>query len=431
MILFLLKYYLEAKLFLILPERQIRKIHIKRFRKIFEWARKHSEFYKTVYTEAGVMDLKIETEEDILKVPVVDKTMMKNFDVDSLLTCKKTDKLAINRTSGSNGVPFAVYSTKQEHFTGYVRSFMALKNYNPFKKFCLIGVYEDKERIEKGSFLHFLQRRFGIFERETYSVLTKTHSIIDKLLQKDIDILSSTPTCLQVIADELKKRNVKLNIPYVVASGETLTNDARQQIKNYFNAKIIDVYGCMELPSLAWTKPMKGTYNYSLNALLPEYINPINIDGEEYNDFVFTNFINRTMPFIRYRVGDKIKTSNSYSKLGQIKGRADDILELFNGQKIHVVQLYVFSLIKGLAQYKFFQQKDGTIFFYAVCDSSCNKPKLKQDIEKTWEEYFGPHPFIVEFRNELALQTKSGKFKRVERESSENGSVFRAKHNMH
>ena len=414
MILFLLKYYLEAKLFLILPERQIRKIHIKRFRKIFEWARKHSEFYKTVYTEAGVMDLKIETEEDILKVPVVDKTMMKNFDVDSLLTCKKTDKLAINRTSGSNGVPFAVYSTKQEHFTGYLRSFMALKNYNPFKKFCLIGVYEDKERIEKGSFLHFLQRRFGVFERETYSVLTKTHSIIDKLLQKDIDILSSTPTCLHVIADELKKRNVKLNIPYVVASGETLSENTRQDIEINFNAKIIDVYGCMELPSMAWTKPNEKTYSYALNTLLPEYTDPVNIDGEIYGEFLFTNFINQTMPFIRYRVGDKIEITDKKFEFGQIKGRTDDILQLHNGQKIHVIQLYVFSLIKGLAQYKFYQQKNGTIYFYAVCETNGNKEKVENEVYKTWHQNFGEHPFKVEFKSKLMVNPKSGKFKRIE-----------------
>ncbi|WP_297092397.1 hypothetical protein [uncultured Draconibacterium sp.] len=416
MILFLVKYYLEAKLFGCLPESYIKQIHIRRFRKIFEWAREHSEFYRQLYTEAGVMDLRIESFDDIKKVPIVDKGMMKRFDLESILTCSPSQPLAINRTSGSNGVPFAVYSSKREHFTGYVRSFMALKGYTPFKKFVLVGVFEEKEKLEKGSFLQIFQKYFGVFRREAYSVLTPAPVLIAKLQRKNISFLSSTPTCLQVLAEELKKSRNKLNISYIISSGETLNPEVKHELKMYFNAKVIDVYGCMELPSMAWTRPGSKTFRYALNTMLPEYIKCTNNPENLFGDLVFTNFINRTMPFIRYRVGDQLEKSEKYNRLGTIMGRADDILELTEGRKLHVVQLYVFSKINGIAQYKFYQNKGGEIYFYVVPEYGADLRKIREAVLKTWKTNIGDYSLEVEFKTDLPLNTRTGKFKRIEKE---------------
>ena len=317
MILYLLKYYFESKLFSFMPEKWVKKMQLKRFRKIFEWAKENSEFYKKIYSDAGVLDLQIKTEEDIKKIPFVDKEMMKIYDIESILTCPKSENLVINHTSGSTGQPFDVYSTKKEHFTSYVRTFLALTGYNPFKTFGVIGIYESKERIEKHSFLYYCQKYLGLFRREAFSVLTPPEKIIERLKGRKINILSSTPTCFKVLIDELKKTGKKLSVKYVVTAGETLFDDVRDDIKTYLQAKIINVYGCTEHSSLAWTVTGQTCLNYPANSVFLEYINPVEIKGNLYGELVITNFVNKTMPFVRYKIGDHVKILDSYKKMEQ------------------------------------------------------------------------------------------------------------------
>ena len=417
MILYLLKYYLESKLFSFMPEKWVKKMQLKRIRKIFEWSKENSEFYKKIYSDAGVLDLQIKTEEDIKKIPFVDKEMMKIYDIESILTCPKSEELVVTSTSGSTGVPIDIYSTKKEHFAGYVRTFLATKSYNPFKLYGFIGIYRHKEEIEKRSFLDYCQKYFGLFRRESFSVFTAPEEIIKKLKEQKINILSATPSCMKVLIAKLKETGDKLSIKVVILSGETLFDDLKEDIKTYFHAKVINIYGCMEHPTLSWTDPDGASFNYPSNSIFVEYVNPIRIDGDLYGELVITNFANKTMPFVRYKIGDHVKILDSNKKMGKIIGRIDDLIELENGAKIFMVQLYPFDPLEEYSKYKILQKKDKSIYFQAVCCPGVDKRRLEKKIIHIWEENFGKQSIKVEFLNEIPVSLKTGKFKLLERES--------------
>ncbi|NQU53951.1 MAG: phenylacetate--CoA ligase family protein [Bacteroidetes bacterium] len=414
MIFYLIRYYLESKLFTFMPEKWVKKMHLKRFRKIFEWARENSAFYKKVYEGAGVLNLKIKSEEDIKKVPVVDKKMMRSYALESLCTCEYKDTFVESKTSGSNGIPFEIYATRKEHFTSYVRTFFAISGYNPFSSFILVGTTELKEEAEKLSFLHYLQKYLGLFRRQTISVLLPPVEIIENLKGKRISVLSSTPSCISVLIDTIKKTGDKLSIKYVVLSGEVISEPLRKDIQTYFRAKIINVYGCVEHPSLAWTKPNGRTYKYALNAVMFEYINNLEINGSNYGELLFTNLINRTMPFIRYKIGDHVELQNSYNKMGKIEGRADDIIDLEDGRKMFMYQMDQFMELEGILQYKILQTTDSKLHFQVVCVEGYNISEMIENIKSTWIELFGDYPVSIELRKELPVNPNSGKFKRME-----------------
>lgn len=415
MIFFLLKYYFESKLFSFMPEKWVKKMQLKRIQKIFEWSKENSEFYKKIYSDAGILDLQIRTEEDIKKIPIVTKEMILSHETEFVLTRPKSANLVITGTSGSTGKPIDIYLTKREHFTSYIRTFLALPAYNPFERFVFIGLYKQKEKIERQSFLYYCQKYFGLFRREIFSVFTSPEEIIERLKGRKINILSSTPSCLILLLDELKKSGETLSVKYVVVSGETLFDDLRDDCKTYLQGKIIDVYGCTEHPSMAWTLPDEDSYTYTLNSVFVEYINPVEINGDLYGELVITNFVNKTMPFVRYKIGDHVKLLASYKKMGLIKGRADDIMELNNGRKVFMYQLYVFfNHIPGFSQYKFLQKKDKKIYFQAICKPGVDKQVLEQTVLDAWEKHLGDHPFGVEFLTEFPLSGETGKFKRME-----------------
>ncbi|WP_394706636.1 hypothetical protein [uncultured Draconibacterium sp.] len=420
MIFYLLFYYFEAKLFSIMPESWVRKRQLIKFRKTFEWARENSPFYRELYKKAGILKLKIKNFEDVKKVPTVTKEMILEHKKEYILTTKLTNKLVHTSSSGSTGKPFDVYWTRKEYFKSYVRTFLALPFYNPLQSFVFIGLFKQKEEIERASFIAFCQQYLKLFQRENYSVITPFNTIVNSLKDRRIGILSSTNSCLYLLVEELKKQGLKLNVKYVVVSGETLADDLRTDLKIYLNSKVIDVYGCTELTSMAWSIADTTIYNYALNSVLPEYINSKQVNGETYADFVFTNFVNRTMPFIRYKVGDHVVPPGNSKQMGKISGRADDIMELNNGRRVFMYQLYIFfNPIGGFVQYKFLQKKDKTIVFQAICKIGVDKQKLEQKLIKTWSENYGNHPFKVEFKNELPINKYSGKFKRVEVEKND------------
>lgn len=78
---------------------------INHFAKIFEFAKSHYSFYRDLYKRMGVYDLKITSLEDIKKVPIVTKTMLKNH-VDEF-----NGSMLLN-TGGTTGEPFSFYVDK-------------------------------------------------------------------------------------------------------------------------------------------------------------------------------------------------------------------------------------------------------------------------------------------------------------------------------
>lgn len=398
-----------------MPAKWVKRIQLKRIRKIFEWAKENSEFYRQVFSDAGVLELQIKDEEDIKKIPIITKEMILSYEIESVLTCPKSENLVINNTSGSTGKPIEIYSTKKEHFTSYVRTFLALKGYNPFKTFVLIGLYKQKEKIEKHSFLYYCQKYLGLFRREIYSVLTPFEEIKESLIGRKINILSSTPSCFQLLVDELKKAGEKLSIKIVVVSGETVFDDLRDDIKTYLGAQIINVYGSTEHLSTAWTPPDGESFNYALNSIFIEYINPVEINGDLYGELVLTNLVNKTMPFIRYKIGDHTKIPDNYKKMGKVIGRIEDIIALSNGKMLNRLQMCsIYSELSECSQYKFIQKKDKRIFFQATCKQEEDEQRVKEKILQIWRKSFGDYPLEVEFLEELLLNPETGKFKRIE-----------------
>ena len=414
MFLYLIKYYLEAKMFLLLPEKYVKRTQLRRVRKAFEWAKENSVFYNQLYKKEGIFTLEIKSFDDIKKIPIVDKGLMKEYELDELLTKTNKDDLVAVRTSGTNGVPFDVYSSKKEHFTSYVRTFLSLQGYNPFQKFGLIGVFEQKERIEKQTFLYFLQQRLKLFRRKTFHVYTPHNELLQQLREQKINLLASSPSCLKALTDELERKNEFLPIKTIVVSGEKLTESAREGIKKYFGSRIINVFGCMELPSMAWTKPDGLISTYLPNSVFIEYVNPTEINGEIYGELVITNLINKTMPFVRYKVGDHVKLQDIYTKMGPIDGRAEDVLTLRNGKKIYMVLLYVFAKIDGISQYRFVQKKNKSIYMEVAKKDGVEQETLSAKILTIWKKHFADEPLNIEFKNDLPIISKSGKFKRLE-----------------
>jgi phenylacetate-coenzyme A ligase PaaK-like adenylate-forming protein len=125
-------------------------------------------------------------------------------------------------------------------------------------------------------------------------------------------ILEGFPSVLGILADFALTRGVQVPMRAVFTSGEPLYPSNRSKIEEVFGARIFDSYGMTEYCGLiqeceAGRMHLAPEYGYL--EILDDAGNPVE-PGEE-GHFVWTGFLNRAMPLIRYRIGDRGRWEDS------------------------------------------------------------------------------------------------------------------------
>lgn len=119
-------------------------------------------------------------------------------------------------------------------------------------------------------------------------------------------VLEGFPSVLGVLADMALERGVTIPMRVIFTSGEPLHPATRRKIEEAFACRIFDSYGMTEYCGQIH-ECERGEMH-----LLPEYgfLEILDDDNEPVPDgeegyFVWTGFLNRAMPLIRYRIGDR------------------------------------------------------------------------------------------------------------------------------
>lgn len=118
--------------------------------------------------------------------------------------------------------------------------------------------------------------------------------------------LEGFPTVLSVLADFVLETKAAIPMKAVFTNGEPLSPEARAKICKAFDCRVYDSYGMTEWAGLI-QECEKGGYHlasdYGILEVLDEDGERLPAGREGY--LVWTGLINRAMPFIRYRIGDK------------------------------------------------------------------------------------------------------------------------------
>jgi len=401
-------------------------MQLKKFRKIFEYARENSKFYKELYTKHGVMDLKIERWDDIEKIPIITKLMLRECESKDIMTCDIDNKVNLHTTSGSSGEPFKIYFDKFADYTSHTRVFFALRkiaSYNPLKKITLITRYEEEDNFQvEGdlSILKKLQKIFGLFQREIISIYSDTDYIIDKIRKSKPYILWSTPSVIEIVANRLAEKDITLNIPYLYFTSEHLSEIQFEKFKKYLSNNIVDIYGSMESPCLGFELNKTGKRTVYPNSNLFEVINERELESQHVGDVIITNLINYSMPIIRYDLKDlcEIKKDENipYKYISPIIGRLDDILQFPDGKQfVHHHAYEMFMDFEECEQFKFFQKNNGPIVLQLKPNKHFSNEFIQEKALQRWNNRFSQYSLKIEFVEKFEINPLSGKFKNIEK----------------
>jgi phenylacetate-CoA ligase len=232
-------------------------------------------------------------------------------------------------------------------------------------------------------------------------------------------VIQAYPSAILLLARHLVNKGQRFSgksLRSVVTSSETVTDEHRQLVDKAFGCQIYDWYGAMERITAIGTCE-HGRYHlmsdYSYTELMPQN------DGS--CEVVGTTFDNKLMPWVRYRLGDKIVPAacgmqcpcgRHFPVIDHIVGRIEDYILAPDGRHVFMMS-NVLDYIPNLVEGQVRQDKLGEIKVIVVLKPGAEVDKAA--LERTVYDYAG-QGFKVHIEQTMRVpRTSNGKLRLVVR----------------
>ena len=190
--------------------------------KLVTFAYNNSPFYRKNYERWGVHPDQIRTEEDLKRLPILEKTTLRQTNPLDLITVRRKNGLPIERdliedaTSGSTGEPLKIIRTWQD--LSYTKA-------NDIRAFQQTGFrFYHRQVILKSSSesltgKHWFEK-FGILRKYWLSITDSPEENLKKLKQIRSHHLHGYPNGLLTIAELLQAKRQTFHIPIICTGAE-------------------------------------------------------------------------------------------------------------------------------------------------------------------------------------------------------------------
>lgn len=425
-----------------LSQEEIKKLQYKRLKKLVEYARNKSSYFKELY--AGIEDdFKLE------ELPTTNKIeMMKHFDnwiTDNNITMQKIEeftsdienvghmidgKYLIFKTSGSTGNPATILYDKQNiDVASAVAAFRTFARKEDFKAFMKNGKRTAGVFANYGFYLacgmsRYLQLQMPRKKNKiTVDVNAPEEQIIKELNEFSPSMLSGYPSNLALLSN-FEELTIKPNV--VITGGELLTNEIRKKLTDKFNCYVQTHYSCTEAGEIACECAEKHLH-INEDWVIVEPVDKENNHvpyGVRSDKVLITNLSNYIQPFIRYELTDRIIVHNEKCKCGkntcwlEIEGRTDDILEFKNEILIAPMSFYkILEEIEEITRFQLVQRSREKIELRLVAD---NKDIAFEKAKREVQEFLRSKGLLdieIVLSDELPQGNKvSGKYNHIYKE---------------
>jgi len=358
-----------------------------RLRKLIKHAVTTVPYYRDLFKQLGLTPDDIQTKEDLRKIPIVDKTIMRKEGIERFTAeTVSVRKVHLCRSSGSTGEPFSFFVSKDAN---------ELNTAAKLRTWYRVGyrLGDKYMKIANGKRAGFWKRIQDIVNN---CIFVYYNSIDEVKLQEILRIIEnehpmfirSYPAPLFLLAQYRKNHNEYLFSPkFIMTTGSTLSKEYRDEIEQAFGCKIIDSYSCEGTPNTFETITHDGyliTDAYGIIEVLDEKgENVLNGIGR----VVATDLWNDSYPFIRYDTHDLVEVNNG--KIIRIMGRESESYVTVDGIRytVHNFSRFFLHEITSVEAYQIVKTTDESVCFRLVVSPNYSKDDAKRII-KYWSEKF-------------------------------------------
>ena len=343
----------------------IRDYQNKKLRQLVHHAYHTIPFYKKWFAENDVRPENIRTMEDLSKLPILTKQMVKRNQTDLISrNCKKSNLIKVT-TSGTTGTPLGIYKTEEA---------LAFQWAIWWRHKARFGLHLRDKHIMFGARLPIPVDhnkspfwRYDYFNKRIY--LSACHiteknlpAIMNYLNSNDFDFYTGNPNALYILSKLMINNDIKLlrRPKYVVTGASALLPSFEKAIRNTIGVTITEQYGMAEFAG-NMSKCEYGKFHLDFECGIVEEKPIHGVEG--YSSLIFTGWGNPAMPFIRYEVGDYGHRSSEQCSCGRysicfdsIDGRTDDYIRTPDGRMVIGLSL-VIKGAPGVKEMQIVQEK--------------------------------------------------------------------------
>jgi phenylacetate-CoA ligase len=328
-----------------LPLEKLKEMQLTRFRREVERAMDHNDFYRELYTKAGVEPAEIRSIEDVRRVPCLDRDQVQELAPMALL-CVETSRLReIHTSSGRrNGKPFLVAATQQD--IDYWADLNA-------RSLWMVGLRPGDILLNahpmgltaRGFGFHYGALKLGMTSIPAGQLAMER--LVDLLLETGAKGLCGPSSLGLGLAKSFERRKEqskeKCSCRVVLLGFDPWSRSTRERIEEALGVKAFDHYGMSEFlgPGMGCECEVRdrrfGMHAWS-DAFLCECIDPRTeepVADEEEGELIWTALVWQGTPLIRYKSRDlsaitwrPCECGRTHPRLAAIKGRTDDAVAL-------------------------------------------------------------------------------------------------------
>lgn len=420
------RYYYDFKKSQWLPQQKIKDYQEIKVRQLIAHAYHHVAFYRDLFDNAHIKPEDIRSLEDLLKIPIINKTVVREHLYLGILSDNHRKKhLHRVQTSGSTGEPFTVFAEKRQlemrwaatqrslEWTGYMFGDKQVRLWHKYLGMKPMEIF--KERLDA-----LLTRRKFI---PAYEINDQNlFAYIASIMRYNPVLLDGYAESFNLLARFLQKRKAAGVVwsghkPVgIVSSAQTLSDESRTIIEETFGCGVFDKYGSREFAGgIAYQCSERNGYHIVAECNIVEIIK----DGKpahpgEIGELVITELNNYAMPLIRYKIGDlAIAYDNAkpcpcgrgLPLIGSVQGRIQAVVVGTNNQFIPgtFFNRVFFKQYDAVRQYQIVQERFGELTIKLV-KANLFTNKALEEITRDIKEHMGHDLKIhTEFVNSIPL----------------------------
>jgi phenylacetate-CoA ligase len=332
-----------------------------------------------------------------------------------------------NNTSGSTGIPFHFVKDKFCHAMTWALIFQKYKSigleYGKSLQARFFGIPLSRKKYLKEKLKDWVASRvrFPVFDLSDQTL----ERYLNRFYKTPFEFIYGYTSSLVLFAKYVQRREIVLkevcpSLRCCIVTSEVCSPDDRLLLQEVFGVNIINEYGAAELDLIAF-EDNDGDFVLNEENLYIEVLDehgqpvPPGVEGE----VVVTSLYNKAMPFIRYRLGDRIVLKN-HKKNGRrviesVQGRVNDVAILPSGKKSPGLTFYYVSKsmleTSGVIKEFIIKQISPNEFLYEYVATETLTQKQQQQVQKLMDQYLEPGLQATFIKVEKIERSAAGKFK--------------------
>jgi phenylacetate-CoA ligase len=414
-----------------LPGVDLRHLQLGLLQKQLIHAYNHIEFYRRRMEAENITPLDFRSLDDLRFLPVLTKREIQDNFAQLLASNVPEELRSINRTGGSTGSPLQFWVDKERYASRRASTDRhdAWAGLRP-GDWCAVlwGSVYDIGTLSIPP-ITWKQRLLYRTLMLNTSVVSKADldnyiSLLRRYRPRKLKAYAQSAAMFARYCQETGADDIRFDS--IITSAEVLLPENRVLIEETFGGKVFNRYGCREVSMIASECEHHTGLHINADALIVE-IDPIPGGPPNSGRVLVTDLYNRSMPLIRYEIGDVARWENhgpcpcgrNLPRLASVEGRITDFLRLPDGKMVSGPSLtLVVAQMPEVRQAQFIQPSRTEIRLDVIPGNGFGSHTV-EELKRRLHPYLGDEARFTVRPVESIASEVSGKYRFVKKEYEE------------